>query len=115
MTFAARRWSPSRRLQGRAGDGALSGRVAAPTLLALEMLLHEESERRALAGELEALREQWRQAEEIAAIADALLAPSHLGGRSSHTLPTTADRSPAEAAPRMYRQIPSAINDPTDR
>jgi hypothetical protein len=40
--------------------------------LALEMALHDESERRALQGELSALEAAWRQAEEIAAIADAL-------------------------------------------
>jgi hypothetical protein len=44
--------------------------------LALEMALHEETERRALEGELAALEEMWRQAEEIAAIADRL--PDHL-------------------------------------
>lgn len=76
MMLAERRWSLSRRLQGRMGDGTHGDRVPGPTLLALEMLLHEESERRALAGELEALREQWRQAEEIAAIVDTLLVPS---------------------------------------
>jgi hypothetical protein len=42
------------------------------TALAMEMALHEETERRALEGELAALEEMWRQAEEIAAIADAL-------------------------------------------
>jgi hypothetical protein len=40
--------------------------------LALEMALHDESERRALQGELGALEAAWKQAEEIAAIADAL-------------------------------------------
>lgn len=40
--------------------------------LALEMALHEESEREALRGELLALESAWREAEEIAAIADAL-------------------------------------------
>jgi hypothetical protein len=40
--------------------------------LALEMALHEEMERRAMEGELSALEEMWRQAEEIAAIADRL-------------------------------------------
>ncbi|HEU4885778.1 MAG TPA: hypothetical protein VFT45_26315 [Longimicrobium sp.] len=40
--------------------------------LALEMALHDESERRALQGELSALEAAWRQAEEIAEIADAL-------------------------------------------
>ncbi|HEY0971217.1 MAG TPA: hypothetical protein VGE02_09640 [Gemmatimonadales bacterium] len=43
--------------------------------LALEMALHEESERRALEGELAALEEAWREAEEIASISDDLLLP----------------------------------------
>ncbi len=38
--------------------------------LAFEMALHEESERRAMNGELEALTRAWREAEEIAKIAD---------------------------------------------
>jgi len=42
--------------------------------LALEMAAHEESERRALEGELAELAEMWREADEIATIADALLA-----------------------------------------
>jgi hypothetical protein len=40
--------------------------------LALEMALHDEQERRAMEGELAGLEAAWRQAEEIAAIADAL-------------------------------------------
>ncbi|HVX40949.1 MAG TPA: hypothetical protein VHB25_15370 [Gemmatimonadaceae bacterium] len=40
--------------------------------LALEMATHEDAERRALEGELTALEMEWRQAEEIAAIADDL-------------------------------------------
>jgi hypothetical protein len=47
--------------------------------LALEMALHEESERDALEGELTALETAWREAEEIAAIADSL--PYDLGER----------------------------------
>jgi hypothetical protein len=38
--------------------------------LALEMALHEESERRAMDGELADLERAWREAEEIAKIAD---------------------------------------------
>ncbi len=48
-----------------------------PTRLALEMALHEEQERRALEGELAQLERAWREAEEIAAIADNLLLPEH--------------------------------------
>ena len=43
--------------------------------LALEMAANEEHERRALEGELAALADEWREAEEIAAIADDLLLP----------------------------------------
>ena len=46
-----------------------------PTRLALEMALHEEQERRALRGQLWRLERAWREAEEIAAIADKLLLP----------------------------------------
>jgi hypothetical protein len=38
--------------------------------LALEMAVHEESERRALEGELALLEAAWREAEEVAQIAD---------------------------------------------
>ncbi len=41
--------------------------------LALEMAVHEESERRALDGELARLADDWKEAEEVAAIADDLL------------------------------------------
>ena len=40
--------------------------------LALEMALHEETERRALDGELAMLEAMWREAEQIASIADGL-------------------------------------------
>ena len=47
-----------------------------PTRLALEMSLHEEQERLALEGELWILEQAWKEAEEIAAIADNLLLPA---------------------------------------
>jgi len=43
--------------------------------LAFEMASHEESERRALDGELDRLEQDWKDAEEIAAIADNLFLP----------------------------------------
>ena len=46
--------------------------------LAVEMALHEESERRAMEGELTLLEAAWREAEEIAEIADGLAA--QMGG-----------------------------------
>ena len=63
------------------GDPGFSlGRMHKPTRLALEMALHEERERRALEGELWLLERAWREAEEIAAIADNLLLPKEIGG-----------------------------------
>ncbi|MFI5310603.1 MAG: hypothetical protein ACHQQ3_05185 [Gemmatimonadales bacterium] len=52
----------------------LSG-IPAPQRLAIEMAMHEEDERIALEGELAALEERWREAEEIAAISDNLFLP----------------------------------------
>ncbi len=49
-----------------------------PTKLALEMALHEEQERRALAGELRDLEATWRAEEEVAQIADDLLVPKEV-------------------------------------
>ncbi|MDE3054781.1 MAG: hypothetical protein KGJ70_12900, partial [Gemmatimonadota bacterium] len=52
--------------------------LMADECLALEMALHEETERRALEGELDLLAGAWREAEQIAAIADDLLPPPGL-------------------------------------
>jgi hypothetical protein len=48
------------------------------TRLGLEMAIHEEQERVALAGEMAELRAAWRQAEAIAQISDDLLLPSSI-------------------------------------
>jgi hypothetical protein len=61
-----------RRRRGRPRGPGPTRSLRAPDLLALEMALNEESERRAMAGELAGLAAAWREAEEIAAIADAL-------------------------------------------
>lgn len=45
--------------------------------LAFEMAVHEEIERRAVEGELQALRAAWIEAEEIASIVDGMLTPLH--------------------------------------
>ncbi len=58
-------------------DGALT-RFSARERLALEMAVHEASEQRALEGEMAALEHAWREAEEIAAIADHLLVPAEV-------------------------------------
>ena len=77
--FAEASVAPSRRAasQWRASPtpGLLAGLPAAARL-ALEMATHEASERRAMEGELADLALAWRDAEEIAAIADDLLIPA---------------------------------------
>ena len=57
--------------------------LTAPDRLALEMALHEEAESRALQGELAELERAWREAEEIAAIADGILTPLPTRGTGS--------------------------------
>jgi hypothetical protein len=49
--------------------------------LALEMALHEESERRAMDGELAALELAWAEAEQIAKIADDMFLPASIDDR----------------------------------
>lgn len=56
-------------------DGLLKN-LPVPARLALEMAAHEESERRALEGELHILEAAWREAEEIAGIADDMFLPA---------------------------------------
>ncbi len=55
--------------------GALHA-IAPKDRLALEMALHEESERRAMDGELGMLEAAWREAEAIAHIADTMFVPA---------------------------------------
>jgi hypothetical protein len=62
----AMRWSAKR----TADTGHALGHLPREVLLALEMATHEESERRVLEGELALLETAWKNAEEIAAIAD---------------------------------------------
>ena len=68
-----RRWN-SGWSQSRSNSGLFS--ITQVERLALEMALHEEGERRALEGELAVLERAWREAEELAGIADNLLVPS---------------------------------------
>jgi hypothetical protein len=68
----------NRSFWGRGGTGSDEQtplfRLPAVDRLALEMAANEDIERRALLGELDALRAAWKDAEEIAAIADELFA-----------------------------------------
>ena len=63
----------SRNVIGR--NHTLLKNLPAAGRLALEMATHEESERRALEGELHILEEAWREAEVIAGIADDMFLP----------------------------------------
>ena len=65
------------------GKGALLARVDPEIRLALEMISHEDSERRAMEGELYLLEEAWKEAEEIAAISDNLFLPPEISLRLS--------------------------------
>lgn len=56
-------------------DGHTVSRLPKEIRIALEMASHEEQERRALEGELALLQAAWREAEEIAQIADDMLLP----------------------------------------
>jgi hypothetical protein len=82
----------------RTGKGVFSGSWKEGTRdqhLALEMALHEDTERAALEGDLAALERAWAEAEEIAAIADNLLLPAWIQQR----LPdATTRRRPADGA-----------------
>lgn len=57
------------------GKPGVVHKLPTPTRLALEMALHEEQEMRALMGELIELELAWREAEEIARIADDMFIP----------------------------------------
>jgi hypothetical protein len=61
--------------RGRIGRTGLYG-LTSVDRLALEMALHEDAERRAMEGELATLAQAWRDAEEIAAIADDMFLPA---------------------------------------
>jgi hypothetical protein len=72
----------NRSFWGRGGTGSEEQtplfRLPAVDRLALEMAANEDIERRAMRGELEALETAWKDAEEIAAIADELFADNVL-------------------------------------
>ena len=60
------------------GSGGFFAQLPVYSRLALEMSLQEESERKAMEGELAGLERAWREAEQIAAIADSLLIPGEV-------------------------------------
>ncbi|MBI3792113.1 MAG: hypothetical protein HY275_14710 [Gemmatimonadetes bacterium] len=72
-----------KRIVGKKGKVSHAGLPEVPlqVRLALEMALHEDDERRWLEGELDELTDRWREAEEVAAIADTLLVPGWIEAR----------------------------------
>jgi len=67
---------PSRK--PRASNSSLLTKLDLETRLAVEMAVNEENERIALAGELALLELEWKEAEELAAIADRLGLPDEV-------------------------------------
>ena len=63
------------RPRGDRGKSAYIAHFPLAARLALEMAAHEEQERRAMEGELALLEAAWRQAEEVAKIADEMFLP----------------------------------------
>ncbi len=63
------------------GDTGDLNYIPVAARLAFEMALHEDSERRAMEGELSELAAAWEQAEAIAAIADRLVVPAAVEAR----------------------------------
>lgn len=72
--------SDGHRFTDKKGVPGYVNKMPKHTKLAVEMALHEESERRALEGELWRLERAWEDAEEIAAISDNLLLPEGAEG-----------------------------------
>jgi hypothetical protein len=74
----------TRRTRAGSGPPSAEGRrikeIPKPVRLALEMALHEATERRALEGELAMLEAAWKEADEIAGISDNLLLPAEVDG-----------------------------------
>lgn len=72
------------------GAGTVLNLVPTEIRLAFEMVSHEETERRALEGELKQLEEAWREAEEIANISDNMFLPEGI----SRELARIKERTP---------------------
>lgn len=76
------RWAASqRRIWGARqslGDTGDLSQIPIAARLAFEMAINEDAERRALNGELASLEAAWREAEEVAAVADGLLVPAKI-------------------------------------
>ena len=90
--------------RGAIGSDPATNLLALPVVdrLALEMAAHEDSERRAMSGELAELEAAWREAEEIAEIADAMFDDDELEIFKREVL-ERAKREAESEAPRYLR------------
>jgi hypothetical protein len=88
-------WAASQRsiwgAQQYTGDTGDLTAIPPAARLAFEMALNEEQERRALEGELALLEAAWRDAEEIAHIADGLLLPASVEARHTELKTPSSD------------------------
>jgi hypothetical protein len=91
----AERGRTGRRSMRTPARGQVIGELPTEVRLALEMAAHEDAERRALEGELVLLEEAWRDAEEIAAIADDMFLPEGTTERLESLRRAAPDREPA--------------------
>jgi hypothetical protein len=75
------RYAGAARFGRSVGEGHVIHNLPQEVRLALEMATHEEQERRALDGELAVLEAAWRDAEEVAKIADDMFLPDDTNER----------------------------------
>ena len=87
---------------GRKGRIGKTGLYALTSIdrLGLEMALHEEAERRAMEGELALLEAAWRDAEEIAAIADDMFVPNEVRSSLDRLRGSTSTMSQGNREPK---------------
>lgn len=83
-------------------------RLPGPIRVALEMAAHEDSERRALEGDLARLEQRWEEAEELAAISDDLLLPASVQRRFQMIKRQVLGDEPEAADPDEASRRPDA-------
>ena len=83
--------------------------------LAIEMATHEQAEREALEGELKELEARWREAEEIARIADNLCSSPRASTASSPTSVRASNPTPPDASLDRMRACPGMKGHPIVR
>jgi hypothetical protein len=98
--------------EGKGPGHKVLAKLPARVRLAVEMAAHEENERIAMEGDLVLLELDWKEAEEIAAIADSLLIPAEVEeqleelrrGDKPRFYPRRSGRRPALRRPRCGAQ-----------